>query len=148
MISKHIAQVNTTRKQYEQYLPLSKDEELNLSNKFKIEETCTSNHIEGNSFSFEDSCLVIKYGTTFNPMDTNTFHQAKAISNLYNAINMSHVFNSSINEAFICNLHYLTMQFIIDNDELGKYKTKRNWKSINYLFNNLKFIFNINSFFF
>lgn len=127
MILKHIAQVNTMRKQYEQYLPLSKDEGLNLSNKFKIEETYTSNHIEGNPFSFEDSCLIIKHGTTFNSMDINTFHQAKAISNLYNAINMSHAFNARINEAFICNLHYLTMQFIIDNDELGKYKAKRNW---------------------
>ena len=124
-ISKSISRVNSIRKKFEMYEPLTELELNNLNNMFEEEEIFTSNHIEGNSYNLNDTHFILETGI---PVQGKKLKDANEIVNLKKAINYSKEYNGDLTEEFIKNLHKLiTSNTLSSINNEGNYKTVRNW---------------------
>ncbi len=114
--------ISEKQKRVQSHRPLPKELVANLDEWFKIELTYTSNAIEGNTLSRQETALVIEKGLTV---------AGKSLTEHLEAINHAEAFlflksllqkkNRLINEKDILDIHHLILQKI-DDRNAGRYR--------------------------
>ena len=74
-------QVETARKIYESYLPLTESENRFVNKQFAELEAYATNHIEGSSYTLDETRTLLNYGL---PAKHKTFVESTEIYNSFN----------------------------------------------------------------
>ena len=127
-MSHALSRVNTIKKKYEMYLPLDPKEEESFNKYFRAYEVYSSNHIEGNDYTLNDTRFTLETGIGSNgkkAIDT------QEIMNINRSLNFQSIIikeGVSLTENLILEVHRLITSGTLDNfkDE-GNYKRVRNW---------------------
>ena len=122
-MDKYLSQVRTQRKLYEMYLPLSKAEQRGVDSAFNVMEIYCSNHIEGNSYTKEETTELLDNNK---PSRTKPFTDSIEVFNLNNALVYSKSFDGTMTIDFILNLHRILTSCILNIEDCGVFKTKPN----------------------
>ena len=105
------------------FRPLPPELVKNLKDWFRVELTYTSNAIEGNTLTRQETALVIEKGLTVEgkPLKDHleATNHAEALDYLKNLVNKKH---TEISENDILDIHKLVLQKI-DQDNAGRYRT-------------------------
>lgn len=116
-------QIQIKKQQLDQYKPFPKSVISNMNEWFKIELTYTSNAIEGNTLTRQETALIIDKGITV---------EGKSITEHQEAINHAHAFeyiqnlvnnkDKKITEQDILTIHSIILKNI-DNENAGRYRS-------------------------
>lgn len=124
-VSKALSRVNTIKRKFTMYEPLSDSELKHLNKMFEEEEIFTSNHIEGNSYTLNETHYLLETGLAVNG---KKLKDANEIINLKKAIDFIKGYRGTFTEDFIKEVHSIVTHNTLDhNYDEGNYKTVRNW---------------------
>lgn len=125
MNKKYTSQVLTVRKQFNLYLPLKPNEQEQINKMFEQEQVYSSNHIEGNSYSLDETQFLLETGI---PAKGKKLKDSIEIKNLKTSIDYAHSYKGKLTERFIKDLHKRVTAGLFENPDIsGNYKTERNW---------------------
>lgn len=121
----YVRRVYTAKRRYYEYLPLKEDEILNLSELDRIKEVHLSNLIEGNTYTYEETKVLIEKDI---PSALRAFKEAMEIKNLNNAVTYCNEYPGELTEDFIKLCHgFITQGTLRDYRDVGNYRTVRNF---------------------
>lgn len=121
----YISRVETKKKLYDMYLPLSESEESKFLEIHLINNTYHSNNIEGNTYTLNETSVLIDKGL---PAKDKTFKESLEIVNLYKTLKYYSNRKICITEDLIKDLHLRVTRGVLDNlEDEGNYRTVRNW---------------------
>ena len=120
-----LSQVRTYKKQYDLYMPLNDSEKEVLEKRFREEEIFTSNHIEGNQYTLDETRYLLE---TRCPASGKSLIDGIEIMNIDKGIKYINKYNKGLTESFIKDIHSIVVCNTLENkeDELG-YKTHKNY---------------------
>ena len=122
---KYLNRVYSTKKIYEQYLPLDDLEIENINKLERYKMVYTSNKLEGSSYSEAESDSLLDTGK---PNSNKPIKDGIEIINLNRAIIYCNSYNGDINIDFIKFLHRIvTSGTLSDPRNEGEFKKVRNW---------------------
>lgn len=125
ILDNYLDKIRTAKKMYEVFLPLKENEKQQISEYFKRMETYTSNHIEGNSYTFNQTNFLIETKTSPSGVKVKDTIE---ILNVYKSLEYLETCNEDITEDLIKRVHRIitsnTLGGILDE---GEYKRQRNW---------------------
>ncbi|MGL4950157.1 MAG: Fic family protein [Anaeroplasmataceae bacterium] len=123
--SNFTSKVDSIRKKYEMYLPLSAEELSKINSMRNLQQVCYSNNIEGNSYTIRETQILLENGVVPN---TKTLRESKEIENLDKAIKLSKFSEQQLDENLIKLVHKEVTNGILDvHSNEGNYRTVRNW---------------------
>lgn len=127
-VSQDLSRVNTIKKRYEMYLPLAKKEEKNFNEYFRAYEVYSSNHIEGNSYSLDDTRFTLSTGISQTGKKAKDTQEIINVNKSLNYLDYCLINNLDLSEELIKNSHRIITAGTLDDfrDE-GNYKRVRNW---------------------
>ena len=110
------------KRQLDQFRPLPSDLVTNLDDWFRVELTYTSNAIEGNTLTRQETALVVEKGLTVRGKSLSehfeAHNHAKAFEYIKSLIGKS---STDITESHILEIHRLILQSI-DDSNAGQYR--------------------------
>ncbi len=115
----------TTKKQLlDKYKPLPQEVVKNLDEWFRIELTYTSNAIEGNTLTRQETALVVEEGITVKGKSIQEHLEAINHAKAFDFIqkNLVHKKRTNITQQDILDIHHMILHKINDTDA-GKYRT-------------------------
>lgn len=120
-----LSQIRGYRKQYNAYLPLTNREQKILDKKFKEEEIFTSNHIEGNSYSLNDTRYLLDTGMA---VSGKKIIDGIEVINVSKGIDYINNYTGEFTEEFIKKVHQIMVKNTLDSDiEECEYKQVKNY---------------------
>ena len=121
----YLSRVYTRKKLYEHYMPIDEEELKGIEKIERYKMVYTSNKIEGNSYTEDESFVLLEKG---NPSKQKPFKDAMEISNLNRATLYCQFYNGEFNIDFIKKVHrIITAGTLDDPSDEGEYKRVRNW---------------------
>ncbi len=117
-----IERIKNKKKKLDQYLPLPKDFEKNIEEWFRIELTYTSNAIEGNTLTRQETALVVEKDIAVGGKSLKELLEAKNHAKAFDLIKrLSKQKKDLISEKDILEIHSIILEGI-DNSNSGYYR--------------------------
>lgn len=127
-VDKALSRVTTIKKKYEMYLPLKPQEEENFNKYFRAYEVYSSNHIEGNSYSLNDTRFTLSTGLSQTGKRAVDTQEILNINRSIDYLEKCLFENEELSEELIKNAHrIITSGTLHDFKDEGNYKRVRNW---------------------
>src|SRR3990167_8788403 len=120
--AKFLREINRKKRLLDSFRPLSPELAKNLDDWFRVELTYTSNAIEGNTLSRQETSLIVEKGVT---VAGKTVQEHLEATNHVEALAFVHSLvaeNKTISEQELLKIHRLILQKI-DDPNAGKYRS-------------------------
>lgn len=131
-----MSKIDTLLKEWQSLLPIKENDQIRLEQKFMLEFNYNSNHIEGNTLTYGQTELLLKFGEVTEPAKMKDLEEMKAHNLCLNIIKMeAKDTERPLTETFIRELHktMLRENYTAYNNEgkpytvhAGIYKTRPN----------------------
>ena len=131
-----MSNIDTLLKEWQSLLPIKENDQIRLEQKFMLEFNYNSNHIEGNTLTYGQTELLLKFGEVTEPAKMKDLEEMKAHNLCLNIIKMeAKDTERPLTESFIRELHktMLRENYTAYNNEgkpytvhAGIYKTRPN----------------------
>lgn len=131
-----MSKIDTLLKEWQSLLPIKENDQIRLEQKFMLEFNYNSNHIEGNTLTYGQTELLLKFGEVTEPAKMKDLEEMKAHNLCLNIIKMeAKDTERPLTESFIRELHktMLRENYTAYNNEgkpytvhAGIYKTRPN----------------------
>ncbi|PIQ47927.1 MAG: hypothetical protein COW03_13395 [Cytophagales bacterium CG12_big_fil_rev_8_21_14_0_65_40_12] len=105
-----IRKINSLKKEYDQYLPLTPEIEGRIMQKFRLEWNFNSNHLEGNQLSYHETKALLLHGITSSSKPLQEYLEVEGHDDAIKYVEEVIAQERPLTEQFIRELHEMILQ--------------------------------------